>query len=84
MPLDIPGQSYLFLTLTMADTYDDAGQPTFTSPHTQPVSLPSLKGIEMDYAFEGCVEFGLSLGSYSHYAVSCLTGPNRVVVDLYH
>jgi len=82
--LEIPGKSYLFIDLTMANTYDDAGHPTYTSPTPQTVSLPSLKGVQLDYAFEGEVQFGLSLASYSHYQVSHLTGPNRVIVDLYH
>jgi hypothetical protein len=84
VPVDIPGRSYLFVTLDSAGTYDDQGHDTYTSPHTLPVALPSLKGVELDYAYEGEVQFGLSLDSYSHYAISHLTGPNRVIVDLYH
>lgn len=82
--LTIKGSSYLMLELAPATTFDDAGNDTFTSPTTQTVALPSLKGVQSTGGYEGYEGFGLTLGSYSHYQISHLTSPNRVIVDIYH
>lgn len=82
--LTTKGTSYLFIDLNSALTVDDAGRPTFTSPTTQTVSLPSLKGVQLTSSYEGYVEFGLTLGSHTSYQISHLTSPNREIVDIYH
>lgn len=82
--LTIKGSSYLFIQMVPADTLDDAGNSTFTSPTTQTIGLPSLKGVQLATDWEGYVTFGLSLGSYSRYQISYLPSPNREIVDIYH
>lgn len=82
--IQIPGKMYLHLNLFGAHTYDDTGAPTYSSPQVVPVSLPSLKGVQLLTDYEGYVNFGLSLGDYSRYQVFTLKSPNRIVVDVYH
>ncbi|MGP9022930.1 AMIN-like domain-containing (lipo)protein [Streptomyces sp. BR1] len=85
--LGITGKSYLFLDIAPADV-TSTGPDAYTSPVVQPVSLPSLKGVQLAHAggfeMDHTTTFGLSLGDYSSYKVFTLTSPNRVVVDLYH
>ncbi|WHM37436.1 hypothetical protein [Streptomyces sp. BPTC-684] len=76
--LAITAKNYLLLDISPADGY------AYTTPTVQPVSLPSLKGIQMTGGFEGHTTFGLSLGDYSRYKVSTLTSPSRIVIDIYH
>lgn len=82
--LTIKGSSYLFIQMAPVDAYDDAGNSTFTSPRTQTVDLPSLKGVQLTTDFEGYTQFGLTLGSYSRYQISYLPSPSREIVDIYH
>lgn len=84
MPLTIKGNSYLFIDMNPVQMSDDSGSPTFTSPTTQTVALPSLQGIQLTTFSEGEVEFGVSLGTYSRYEISHLTAPNREIIDIYH
>ncbi|MFH8843093.1 hypothetical protein [Streptomyces sp. NPDC017868] len=81
--LTTPGTSYLFFEFFGAHTFNDAGQPTYTSPTLQQPNLPVLKGIQALGDYEGYVDFGISLGPSSRYNVFTLTQPNRVVVDIY-
>ncbi|MGW0704261.1 AMIN-like domain-containing (lipo)protein [Streptomyces sp. NPDC002867] len=81
--LDIPGTSYLFITMEPAHVYDDAGNLTFKSPFTQALNLPTLKGVQLTSLHAATVDFGLSLGPSTRYHVSQLTQPNRLVVDIY-
>ncbi|MFD7169942.1 AMIN-like domain-containing (lipo)protein [Streptomyces violascens] len=83
--LQIPGKSYLLLDISGEAHALSSGLDAYSTPAVQPVSLPSLKGVQLTSSgYEGHVTFGLSLGDYSRYQVSTLTGPNRVVVDIYH
>lgn len=82
--LAIAGTSYLHLNLSGADTFDSAGIRIFASPIVQPLSLPSVKGVQLAQDFEGRVEFVLSLGEHTRYNVSALSSPERIVVDVYH
>ncbi|MFD9487596.1 hypothetical protein ACFWBX_27240 [Streptomyces sp. NPDC059991] len=85
--LQIAGKSYLFLDIDPVTT-TTTGPDAYTSPTVQPVSLLSLKGIQLasagGFEMEHTTTFGLSLGNYSSYKVFTLTAPNRVVVDIYH
>ncbi|MFD7169910.1 AMIN-like domain-containing (lipo)protein [Streptomyces violascens] len=81
--LAITGQSYLLLDVYPAQARF-SGPDAYTTPTVQPVSLPSLKAVQMTGDYEGHIGFGLSLGDYTRYQVSTLTAPNRIVVDLYH
>ncbi|MFC1415191.1 AMIN-like domain-containing (lipo)protein [Streptacidiphilus cavernicola] len=80
----ITGSNYLFLNFTGASEYADNGALTYTTPTPESISLPSLKGVQVVYGFEGDLSFALTLGSYSSYQISTLTAPNRVVIDVYH
>ncbi|WP_189969981.1 AMIN-like domain-containing (lipo)protein [Streptomyces violascens] len=81
--LTITGKSYLLLDVYPAQARS-SGPDAYTTPTVQPVSLPSLKGVQMTGDYEGHIGFGLSLGDYTRYQVSTLTAPNRIVVDVYH
>ncbi|MFI6056266.1 hypothetical protein ACIBCO_40175 [Streptomyces violascens] len=81
--LVITGKSYLLLDVSPAEVRS-SGPDAYTTPAVQPVSLPSLKGVQMTGDYEGHIGFGLSLGDYTRYQVSTLTAPNRIVVDVYH
>ncbi|MEV5283522.1 hypothetical protein [Streptomyces sp. NPDC052811] len=81
--LAIAGKSYLLLDVYPAQARS-SGPDAYTTPAVQPVSLPSLKGVQMTGDYEGHIGFGLSLGDYTRYQVSTLTAPNRIVVDVYH
>ncbi|MFD9819404.1 AMIN-like domain-containing (lipo)protein [Streptomyces violascens] len=81
--LAITGKSYLLLDVYPAEARS-SGPDAYTTPTVQPVSLSSLKGVQMTGIYEGHIGFGLSLGDYTRYQVSTLTAPNRIVVDLYH
>ncbi|MEV8529807.1 hypothetical protein AB0451_37865 [Streptomyces sp. NPDC052000] len=81
--LAITGKSYLLLDVYPAQARS-SGPDAYTTPAVQPVSLPSLKGVQMTGDYEGHIGFGLSLGDYTRYQVSTLTAPNRIVVDVYH
>ncbi|MER7001303.1 hypothetical protein [Streptomyces sp. NPDC000410] len=81
--LEIPGTSYLFITMEPGHLYDDAGNLTFKSPLTQALNLPTLKGVQLTSLHAATVEFGLSLGPSTRYNVFTLTQPDRVVVDIY-
>ncbi|MFE9404803.1 hypothetical protein ACFYNY_24060 [Streptomyces sp. NPDC006530] len=83
--LQIAGKSYLLLDISGEAQALPNGANAYTTPAVQPVSLPSLKGVQLTSSgYEGHVTFGLSLGDYSRYQISTLTAPNRVVVDIYH
>ncbi|MEU3374286.1 hypothetical protein ABZ734_28055 [Streptomyces sp. NPDC006660] len=82
--LAIAGTSYLHLNLRGADTFDTAGTRIFANPIVQPLSLPSIRGVQLTQDFEGRVEFVLSLGEHTRYNVSGLSSPERIVVDVYH
>ncbi|WUT86586.1 AMIN domain-containing protein [Streptomyces melanogenes] len=82
--LAVSGKSYLHVNLSGADTFDTAGTRIYASPIVQPLSLPSIKGVQLTQHFEGHVEFVLSLGEHTRYNVFTLTTPGRIVVDVYH
>ncbi|MER5636657.1 hypothetical protein ABT095_06870 [Kitasatospora sp. NPDC002227] len=82
--VQIPGSSYLMLHSSFSHTTYDDGTKSYTTPTVQPVSLPSIKGVQLIGDSEGYTDFGISLGSYSRYQISNLTSPNRLIVDVYH
>lgn len=80
----IPGSSYLMIQIVPLQTFDDAGHATYTTPAVDQVGLTTLKGVQLTSAYEGYVEFGISLNAgYTSYHVSHLTAPNRLIVDFY-
>ncbi|MFJ8314053.1 MULTISPECIES: hypothetical protein [unclassified Streptomyces] len=81
--LVIASKSYLLLDVYPPEARF-SGPDAYTTPTVQPVSLTSLKGVQMTGDYEGHIGFGLSLGDYTRYQVSTLTAPNRIVVDVYH
>lgn len=83
-PLAISGNSYLFLNLSGASTYDTSGARTYTNPDVQSFSLPSIKGVQLVPEGYNHVELALSLGAKTRHQVFTLTAPDRIVVDIYH
>jgi hypothetical protein len=81
--IEIAGQSYLILDVSVAHAHNDSGTVTYAAPRVKAVNLPSLKGVQLLSDAEGHVQFGLSLGNVSHYRTFTLTNPNRLVIDVY-
>ncbi|MEE4493248.1 AMIN-like domain-containing (lipo)protein [Streptomyces sp. BE230] len=81
--LTTKGASYLFIRMTPASFYDDAGNQVFTSPMQQVVDLPTLKGIQLTGVHAGVISFGISLGPSTRYNAFQLTQPDRLVIDVY-
>lgn len=83
-PIALTAKHYLALRFTGVNNTAGDGTWTFSGPSTQTVNLPSVKGYALTGGYEGEYGFGLALDDHSSYRVYTLTGPNRVVVDVYH
>jgi hypothetical protein len=75
---EIKADSYLIVTMNHALGYD------YATPRVDDVGLPSLKGLQFVGGVEGTLQFVLSLGPHTSVVTSHLTGPERLIVDVYH
>lgn len=74
--LDVPGTSYLFITMDPVHLSSDASL-------NKVLDLPTLKGVQLTNFHAARAEFGISLGPSTRYNIFTLTQPDRVIVDVY-
>jgi hypothetical protein len=79
MPVKVPGTAFLSLKLSHA-----SGYPTYTGPDSFSPKYPNLVALVNSGDFEGYVTWiaGLSDSQSTCFAVSTLTGPTRIVIDI--
>ena len=76
-PVNVPGSAFLTLKL-----YDANGYPTYTGPDSFSPGYPSLTSLVNNGDYEGYVSWVAGLTSQACYAISTLTGPTRIVIDI--
>ncbi|MCX4984322.1 hypothetical protein [Streptomyces sp. NBC_00572] len=74
--LDVPGTSYLFVTMEPVYTATDLNLAMV-------LSLPTIKGVQLTNYHAARGQFGISLGPSTRYNIFQLTQPNRLVIDVY-
>jgi hypothetical protein len=79
LPVKVPGNAFLSLKLSHA-----SGYPTYTGPDSFSPKYPNLIALVNSGDFEGYVTWiaGLSDSHSTCFAVSTLTGPTRIVIDV--
>jgi hypothetical protein len=79
MPVKVPGTAFLSLKLSHA-----SGYPTYTGPDSFSPKYPNLVALVNSGDFEGYVTWiaGLSDSHSTCFAVSTLSGPTRIVIDI--
>jgi hypothetical protein len=75
--IDVAGKSFLTLKL-----YDASGYPTYSGPDTFSPGYPRLTTLVNNGDFEGYVSWVAGLTGRACYAISTLTSPTRIVIDL--
>jgi len=76
-PVKVAGSAFLTLKL-----YDASGYPTYSGPSTFSPGYPSLTALVNNGDYEGYVSWVAGLSHQSCYAISTLTSPTRIVIDL--
>jgi hypothetical protein len=85
MPVSLPGNAFLQVTMTGAAAHDANGNPTYTGPQTFTTpQLANVRAVALIGDFEGVVTVGLGLRHRAPVHMFTLTGPNRLVVDVNH
>ncbi|WP_090095503.1 AMIN-like domain-containing (lipo)protein [Lentzea jiangxiensis] len=84
-PVPVQGAKILDTVLYGAATYDENFDPTYTGPRNfVPQGLTNVKGVAITCDFEGTL--GIAVGyanPHSYHKVFTLTGPDRLVIDVY-
>ena len=52
-PIEVPGEHHVAVRFTGMSLYDDTGRPTYDGPTTFRETLPALRAMAQDDAFEG-------------------------------
>ena len=78
-PINLPGRSYLLITLRPAQAHTDSGTPTITRG-VQALSYPTLTGYALEGDFEGVINLALGLSKTASFRAGEL--PGRLYIDV--
>ena len=78
-PINLPGRSYLLITLRPAQAHTDSGTPTI-SRGVQTFSYPMLTGYALEGDFEGVINLALGLNETASFRAGEL--PGRLYIDV--
>jgi hypothetical protein len=78
-PINLPGRSYLLITLRPAQGHTDSGTATITRG-VQALGYPMLTGYALEGDFEGVINLALGLNSTASFRAGEL--PGRLYVDV--
>jgi hypothetical protein len=78
-PVNLPGRSYLLITLRPAQAHTDSGTTTITR-RVQALGYPMLTGYALEGDFEGVINLALGLHSTASFRAGEL--PGRLYVDV--
>lgn len=80
LPVPIAGRAILEATFWPANAHSDAGKDT--DPATSAFALPNVMHVVRSGDFEAVTTYGIGLASKQPVAVSTMTNPSRVVIDI--
>ena len=84
-PVALAGNAFLKVALHGAVAHDGGGRPTYAGANViDTPALDNVKAVALAGDFEGYVTIGVGLNHKAHYAVSTLSDPTRVVIDVSH
>jgi hypothetical protein len=78
-PINLPGRSYLLITLRPAQAHTDSGTATITG-RVQVLDYPMLTGYALEGDFEGVINLALGLNGIASFRAGEL--PGRLYVDV--
>jgi hypothetical protein len=78
-PINLPGRSYLLITLRPAQAHTDSGTPTIAHG-VQTFDYPTLTGYALEGDFEGVINLALGLQSTASFRAGEL--PGRLYIDV--
>ena len=78
-PINLPGRSYLLITLRPAQAHTGSGTPTITRG-VQALGFPMLTGYALEGDFEGVINLALGLNETASFRAGEL--PGRLYVDV--
>lgn len=78
-PINLPGRSYLLITLRPAQGHTDSGTPTI-SRGVQALGYPMLTGYALEGDFEGVINLALGLNETASFRAGEL--PGRLYIDV--
>ena len=86
LPVPVPGNEVLEVTLIGAAAHDDAGNPTYTGSRNFPTpGLTNVRGVALTCDFEATLGIAVGHGNASSWhRVFTLTSPDRLVIDIGH
>lgn len=84
-PVDIPGTTFLEITLAPAAAHDDSGRPTYEDARqfTTP-DLHNVRAVAITGDYEDRLTLGIGVGHGTLHRVFTLDNPTRVVIDVGH
>ena len=80
-PVPVAGAANLQVVFQGANAHDDGGAPTVSQRRVSP-GLPAVKEVAQVGDFEAVVSYGIGVDRRRPIAVSTLSGPSRLVVDV--
>jgi hypothetical protein len=77
-PVDLPGDAFIQLVFNPAQAHDDQGEPTLSSPPTDPVTVDAgtLEAYVLNGDFEGYVSVALGLDEQAGFRVDDFQAEN--------
>lgn len=83
-PILLRGRAFLHVTLRLADTQDDFGNPTLPSSAPDIRDLAAVREISAPDVFEAVASWGVGAAARTPFQVRSFDAPSRIAIDISH